>query len=171
MIPAGTALSFRVDGGVTQGWWTSITQAPDEVRSRVIAALVPFVSPMNVTITPTTHISLGITDWNYSAVVTVRTKSDHAKAEDVGSIVAHAFYEAASRMPTVVVTDETPAAAPGGVANPAPSGTGIAAIDDLLAGLKEQLGLKDILQGAQTTLIILGIAAIAIAVVVLKDND
>ena len=101
MVRAGTALTFVV-AGRTAGLFP--VNAGD-VRNDVINRLIPFCTVDNVIINKP---ALGeIVDpsqwfhWDYTATVMLRPKADYGTADDVGSIIANAFYQAAGAVPTV----------------------------------------------------------------------
>lgn len=156
MIAAGTVLTFAVDGSATLGW-IDPTETPEGVRGDVIELMRPYVTVNAVTLTPTSNVYVGIANWSYRAIVQVTTKIAHADASDVGSIVAHAFYEAANLMPTVTQTGEQPANVPGGIGQePDDADNGISAM------------LAKFFGGLQSTVVMVAIGAIVLGVVLLK---
>lgn len=113
MVPTGSQLTFAVDGQVDTGitdWRTT----PDDLRTAVINSLRLSLTVNAVVVTPLSVI-VAFGDWRYTAMVSVTTKTAHAQADDVGSIVAHAFYEGAGALPTVTVTNAPVPTAAGGI--------------------------------------------------------
>lgn len=108
MVRAGTILTFDVTGQAG-GWFAP---EPGDVRAGVIDALHPYLTVHNLTLTKTSGWrDIDFFWWNYSARVDVQTKSDHARVDDVASIVAHAFYVGAGTLPTVTLGAGTQAPA------------------------------------------------------------
>jgi hypothetical protein len=164
MIPAGTTLSFEVSGVVRQGL---MTYNAEDLHANVVNKLTPFVSVYSVVIRPTTRVVIGVLDWSYTATVVVGSKVDHGNADDVGSYVRTAFYEATKDVATV----SRAAIVPTGSGAPAPPP--IVQPDDGLFDFDipgfdlSQLaqGLKDLLQG---TVLIVVVGAVVLGVVLLK---
>lgn len=103
MVPHGSLIIFDVNG--TTGGLAPVDDT--DLRSRIIAGLAPYFTVMEVAITRGSTLS-NIIDfqwfhWNYSAVVTLRTRSDYADVEDVRSVLIHAFYDAGGAFPTVTI--------------------------------------------------------------------
>lgn len=137
MIAAGSTLTLDVKG--TAGQWIPRTVA--ELRAVVIDALTPFLHVYDVSVTRESFLSdpenLFYWNWPYVAVVTVQTRQDHGKSEDVASIVAHAFYNGAGTLPSVTVRGFGPQQQPDITTGPNLLGslTGIAALAVIGLGL------------------------------------
>jgi len=103
MVRADTTLTFDIEG--TTGGWLPIDDT--DLRSGVANALTPFVDVLEVAITRGSFLANVIDvqwwHWNYRAVVTLRTRSAYADADDIRSVVAGVFYQAAGAMPSVTV--------------------------------------------------------------------
>lgn len=168
MIAAGSTLTFRVDGQVRLGWTDVGGQTPEDVRSEVIQSLMPYVGVQTIVINPLTS---GLTTWTYNAIVSVKTKTAHGAADDVGAIVAHAFYVAANQLPTVVITNTVAPNTPGGVSDyPGILETINKTIGDLSAGLGRGVGSALDESGLKLTLVLVAVGAIVIGVVILKET-
>lgn len=108
MVRAGTTLTFRVEGQ-TGGF--SIRDAP-QVRAQTANALTPFVYLISLTLTSGSAGAI-LTDpsqwlnWRYSAVIVIKTRTDHRSIDDVRSIIAGAFYAGAGAMPSVALESES----------------------------------------------------------------
>ena len=97
MIAAGTRVTINVQGQTSA--WLPLTEA--NLRDGVIDGLSHTFTVNSVGITPLGSVYVGLQDWPYSARVNVTTRVSYAKAEDVASIVANAFYQAGGSLPTV----------------------------------------------------------------------
>lgn len=98
MIPRGTELTFTVKGSTTTSWWSLFTVAEFEGDAR--DHLNRTLDVVSLSIDASTFTA-GVIAYQYTAIVTVRTRVDHAQADDVASIVAHTFYVIAGSMPSV----------------------------------------------------------------------
>lgn len=98
MIPRGTELTFTVKGSTTTTWWSLFTVAEFEGDAR--DHLSRTLDVISLSIDASTYTA-GVIAYQYTAIVTVKTRVDHAKADDVASIVAHTFYSVAGSMPSV----------------------------------------------------------------------
>jgi len=108
MVPAQTTLTLDVKGQA--GQWAP--RSPGEVRGQVMNALTPYFHVYDVTLTTGTDTvfdtGFGFWNWTYAAVVTLQTREPYATVDDVASIVAHAFYNAAGTVPVVTTRDVGP---------------------------------------------------------------
>lgn len=136
MIPGGTSLSYQITGQASV--FSTFFNDAAGVRSDVISALSAYFNVQNVTVDAESALeqyeNLELTAWQYSATVTLVTRSDYGSVDDIGSVVAHAFFDATGYLPTVTNPDY------GEPAQQAPTtggGTGISdAATSLFDGLK-----------------------------------
>lgn len=102
MIAHGTTITFTVIGQ-TGFWPVSIAS----VRSDVIDGLTPFFDVQDVSLKTRSFLTDPvnyITEWPYEATVRATVRADYGDIRDVDSIVAHAFYNAGSVLPTVTAS-------------------------------------------------------------------
>ncbi len=102
MIAAGTSITFTVQG--TTGFWPTTVAS---LRTTAIDALTPFMDVADVSIVTDTFLANPVTyldSWPYKATVRATTRVAYAGIRDVDSVVAHAFYVAASELPTVTAS-------------------------------------------------------------------
>lgn len=107
MIPAGTTITFQVAGSTGIGL-TGFGTSPDSVRNDVTAYLSGFFDVYSVTVNAESLLQSAIEfswNWTYTATVTLGTREDYGSVDDIGSIVAHAFYQAGGALPTVSAPD------------------------------------------------------------------
>lgn len=140
MVRAGTALTVEVTG-TAGSWWNPANAFVTEngIVADVRAACLPYMNVDTFTID-----DRGISDvveWTYRASLTIRPKADYGDADDLASIVAHAFYEATGYLPSATV-------GPGSQPGLPPPPINLPAL------------------GAWTTVLVVGVAVIAIVVVV-----
>jgi hypothetical protein len=152
MIAAGTRLTMSVKGETTNTIWNPLGFQTDDLRSGVLSLLSSSMTVNSLGVTARSTIYTGYLGWPYTATITITTRTAYAKAEDLASIIANAFYQAAGSLPTVNVQGypSTGAYTPGESATSEPP-----AFDFGLA-----LG----------GLGIFGLAAIAVAIVVWKNT-
>jgi hypothetical protein len=163
MITAGTPVSFQLSGQVRIGVFTPWTDAED-VRAGIINAMTPNLRIYSVTVRPTSFVAVGALDWSYTASVVVASKVDHGMVDDIGSIVANAFWQVTGDVPTYGAGQVVPVP----IAQPEPTG-GVQQPDIDIPGINLGAfgaGLQSILSN---TLMIVIIGAIIVGVVVLKD--
>ena len=103
MVQPNTTITIDIEGQT--GGWLPIDDT--DLRAGVLNALTPFVDVLGLTITRGSLLS-NVLDfqwfhWNYSAVLTVRTRLGYADADDLRSIVAGIFYDRGGAMPTVTL--------------------------------------------------------------------
>lgn len=147
MVPAGSVLTFDVLGAAGE----YLPRSPQQVRSDVIAGLTPFVDVIALDITRATFAGdplRFLSNWPYSAVITIRTRVVHGATDDLARVIAHACYEAAGELPTVRTRGFPP-----------PPATGIGGI------VLEGPSVGDVINPLATT-INLGVIALAIVAVV-----
>lgn len=112
MIPAGTTLTLDIQGTTGQ----FVPRTASDVEVDVSNALTPYLDVYNIQITRGSLLSdplrLYYWNWPYTAVVIVRTRVDHAEADDVATYVRTAFYSASGEMPTVTVRGSGPQQTP-----------------------------------------------------------
>jgi hypothetical protein len=157
MVRAGTSLTIEVTG-TAGSWWNPLNAFETEngIKADVRAALLPYMSVDRLDID-----DRGISDvveWDYRATLTVRPKADYGAADDVASLVAHAFYEATGYLPSATVGSGSQPPLQPPAFDPGAAGKGIVdAITNLLKGL----------QGT-ATLVIVG--AVVLVVLVAKSG-
>lgn len=137
---SGVPLVIEVTG-TAGSWWNPANAFVTEngIKADVRASLLPFVYVDRLEID-----DRGISDvveWDYGASLTVRPKADYGDGNDIASIVAHAFYEATGYLPSATVGTGSQPPLPGPPIN-------IPAL------------------GAWATIAIVGVAIIAVVVVV-----
>lgn len=100
MIAKGTEVSVTVTGTVSESFgWSQYSTA--DLRNDVMRILS---SRLNVTaFNIKGDESWMMETWSYRAMLTVKTISDHARIEDVLSIVDGAFWQAADTKPVVTL--------------------------------------------------------------------
>ena len=104
MIAAGSVLRFTVSGTVKERFF-AFTQA--QLRDDVAAQLARFVDLVGLELGDRTDNTWTTETWPYYALVTVRTRVDHADARDVLLIVDHAFFEASGTDPVTTPGHDT----------------------------------------------------------------
>lgn len=102
MVRAGTPLTIAVTG-TAGSWWNPANAFVTEngIKSDVRAGLNPYAYVDGIEID-----DRGISDvveWDYRATVSLRPKGDYGDANDLASIVAHEFYEATGYLPSATV--------------------------------------------------------------------
>jgi hypothetical protein len=140
MVRAGTSLIVEVTG-TAGSWWNPANAFETEngIKADVRAGLLPYAYVDGIDID-----DRGITDiveWDYRATVRLRPKADYGNANDLASIVAHMFYEATGYLPSATVGQGSQPSLPG-----------------------PPIDLPSI--GAWATVLVVGIAVIAVVVLV-----
>jgi hypothetical protein len=113
MVPANSVLVLDIEGQT--GGWLPVDDTG--LRAGVLDRLTPFFHVLGLTISRGSTVS-NILDfqwyhWNYSAVLTIKTRIGYATADDARSIVASAFYSAGGSMPSVTIRSLGESQAPG----------------------------------------------------------
>jgi len=113
VVAPNTVLTIDVQGQ-TGGWLPTDDTA---LRAGVLNMLTPYFDIIGATITRGSMLA-NVLDfqwyhWNYSAVLTLKTRVGYASADDVRGIVAHAFYAAGGAMPSVSVRNVGESQGPG----------------------------------------------------------
>lgn len=156
MIPANTVLTFDVVGTTDVTFGTS----PSVVRGIVVGALQPYFDAYTVDlIVPGVLSDLLSFDWvntPYSAVVTLQTRASYADVDDVGSVIANAFYQAVSALPTVTARNSGEPTPGSGIVTSGPG------IGDALSG---------VFAGLQTTTIVLIVGIVGLAYVLANGRN
>lgn len=139
MVPSGARLTFDVQGS-TGGYFIVDDTT---LRNEVVQRLSAFFSAPTVEITRGSTLA-NIVDfqwlhWNYSAVITLKTRIDYSEYDDIGRVIANAFYNAGGALPTVTSRDAGDTQGPaftetGGVADFG------ASIEDLIAKTSAGVG-------------------------------
>jgi hypothetical protein len=143
VVKKGTRLTINVEGQID----AVLPLSEANLRASVQDVLSHASFTVNsLSITPRSSVWVGILDWPYSAEVQITTTIDYASANDPGSIVANAFYQAGGSLPTYTVQGYGGTQKPG--VNPSPS-TG---------------------PGLGTGLFMFGILAIAVAIFTWKNT-
>lgn len=101
MIATGTKITMSVKGETTNTIWNPLGFQTDDLRRGVIDVLSSRMTVNSLGVTARTAIFTGYVGWPYTATITVTTRTAYAKAEDVASIVANAFYQTGGALPTV----------------------------------------------------------------------
>lgn len=104
MVRADSVLTLQVEGQT--GGWVPIDDTA--LRAGVLNRLTPYFDVIGATITRGSLLS-NILDfqwfhWQYSAIVTIKTRVGYASADDVRSIVASAFYNTGGAMPSISIS-------------------------------------------------------------------
>jgi hypothetical protein len=119
MVPAGSILDFDVRGVTAPNWWAGFLTV-GELNGDVSTGLAEFFDqPLDVRVVSSDTVITGTLPYNYSGAVRVRTRVSHARASDVGAVIANAFYNAGGNMPVVTYRGVgSNAGLPGGLSFP-----------------------------------------------------
>lgn len=99
MIKKNTVITFDVKGSTGL-----LPRTQNSVRQAAIDSLTPFFTVQALSVTAASFLSdpvHALTEWPYTATARVQVLADYADIRDLDSVIAHAFYDAAGRLPTV----------------------------------------------------------------------
>lgn len=103
MINAATRLIVYTEGATTKTWWNPAGFQPGDLQSGVMDILEKKFTVHSVSVMPRSNVYIGYLSWPYRGEVILTTKVAYAKADDVASIVANAFYQVAGALPGACV--------------------------------------------------------------------